>query len=165
MVVSHSFGGTREAKRNAAVDMKLEVVVVPVLDVDRAKTFYRSIGFDEDVDYACGEGYRVVQLTSPGSATSIIVGTGITDAVPGSLQGVHLVVRDIEAARAELLERNIDVGPVFHDVDGVFYRASPACAVLGPDPARREYASFARFQDPDGNGWILQEGATTAGGG
>jgi catechol 2,3-dioxygenase-like lactoylglutathione lyase family enzyme len=145
--------------------MKLEVVVVPVADADRAKAFYRSIGFDEDVDYACGEGFRVVQLTPPGSTASIIFGTGITDAAPGSLQGVHLVVHDIEAARAELLDRNVDVSPVFHDVDGVFYRLSPACAVLGADPVHRGYTSFARFSDPDGNGWILQEGATTAAGG
>jgi catechol 2,3-dioxygenase-like lactoylglutathione lyase family enzyme len=158
-------GGHREAKRNAPVDMQLEVVVVPVSDVDRAKAFYRSIGFDEDVDYACGEGFRVVQLTPPGSTASIIVGAGVTDAVPGSLQGLHLVVSDIEAARAELLERNVDVRPIFHDVDGVFYRLLPAWAVLGPDPARRDYASFARFQDPDGNGWILQEGAAPEGGG
>jgi len=164
MAVSHLLGGLREAERNAPVDMKIEVVVVPVSDVDRAKAFYRSIGFDEDVDYACGERFRVVQLTPPGSTASIIVGTGITDAVPGSLQGMHLVVRDIEAARAQLLERNVDVRPVFHDVDGVFYRRSPAGGVLGPDPARRAYASFARFQDPDGNGWILQEGATPKGG-
>jgi catechol 2,3-dioxygenase-like lactoylglutathione lyase family enzyme len=154
-----------EAKRNAPVDMKLEVVIVPVSDIDRAKAFYRSIGFHEDVDYASGEGFRVVQFTPPGSAASIIFGTGVTGAAPGSLQGVHLVVRDIEAARAELLDRNVDVCPVFHDVDGVFYRLSPACAVLGPDPVRRDYASFALFRDPDGNGWILQEGTTTATGG
>jgi hypothetical protein len=101
-----------------------------------------------------------VQLTPPGSAASIVFGCGITDAAPGSLQRVHLVVRDIEAARAELVRRRVDVWPVFHDVDGIFYRLSPAYAVLGPDPMRREYASFARFWDPDGNGWILQEGAT-----
>ena len=147
------------------MDMKLEAVVVPVSDIDRAKAFYRSIGFREDVDYASGEAFRVVQFTPPGSTASIIFGTGISDAAPGSLRGVHLIVRDIEAARAELVDRNIDVCPVFHDVDGVFYRLSPACAMLGPDPDGRDFASFARFSDPDGNGWILQEGAPNAAGG
>lgn len=139
------------------MDMSLEVVVVPVSDVDRAKAFYRDVGFREDVDYASGEGFRVVQFTPPGSTASIVFGTGITDAAPGSLSGVHLVVPDIEAARADLMRRNVDVYPVFHDVDGIFYRLSAAHAVLGPDPVRRDYASFARFWDPDGNGWILQE--------
>ena len=141
------------------MDMRIELVVVPVSDVDRAKAFYRTIGFREDVDYAAGEGFRVVQFTPPGSATSIVFGSGITDALPGSLRGVHLVVRDIEEARSELLDRDIEVWPIFHDVDGIFYRLSGACALLGPDPERRDYASFARFSDPDGNGWILQEGA------
>jgi len=146
------------------VNMKLELVIVPVSDVDRAKAFYRLIGFREDVDYASGERFRVVQFTPPGSTASIVFGTGITDAAPGSLRGLHLVVRDIEAARAELLRRNVDVCPVFHDVDGVFYRLSPAGALPGPDPGRRNYASFARFWDPDGNGWILQEAAITTAG-
>lgn len=146
------------------MDMKLEAVVVPVSDIDRAKAFYQSIGFQEDMDYASGGAFRVVRFTPPGSTASIIFGTGITDAAPGSLRGVHLVVPDIEAACAELISRNVDVCPVFHDVDGFFYRLSSAFEVPGPDALRRDYASFARFCDPDGNGWILQEGATTSAG-
>lgn len=137
--------------------MGLAIVVLPVSDVDRAKAFYRSIGFRENVDYSSGAGFRVVQFTPPGSSASIIFGVGITEAVPGSLQGLHLVVRDIEAARAELIMRNVDVHPVFHDLEGVFCRLSPAYAVAGPDPEHRSHASFARFSDPDGNGWVLQE--------
>jgi catechol 2,3-dioxygenase-like lactoylglutathione lyase family enzyme len=137
--------------------MRLEVVVVPVSDVDRAKAFYRSAGFRDDLDYTSGPGFRVVQVTPPGSETSIIFGAGITSAAPGSLQGLQLVVPDIEAARAELLERNVDVGEVFHDLGGVLYHLSPAYEIPGPAPDRRDYASFARFSDPDGNGWVLQE--------
>jgi catechol 2,3-dioxygenase-like lactoylglutathione lyase family enzyme len=141
----------------ALVDMKLEVVVLPVSDVDRAKAFYRSAGFREDVDYAAGEDFRVVQFTPPGSGTSIVFGTGITDAQPGSLHGLQLVVSDIEAARTELIGRGVDVTDVFHDVGGVFYHVSPAYEIPGPDPDRRDYRSYARFSDPDGNDWMLQE--------
>jgi catechol 2,3-dioxygenase-like lactoylglutathione lyase family enzyme len=139
------------------VDMKLEVVVIPVSDVDRAKGFYRAAGFREDIDYASGADFRVVQLTPPGSAASIVLGKGITAAVPGSLQGLQLVVRDVVAARANLIERGIDVGDVFHDIGGVFYHLSPAYEIPGPDPGGRAHSSFARFNDPDGNGWVLQE--------
>ena len=139
------------------MDMRLEVVVLAVSDVDRAKAFYRSVGFREDLDYASGDDFRVVQFTPPGSEASIVFGDGITDRPPGSAQGLHLVVRDIEVARAELINRGVDVTDVFHDIGGVFYHRSPAYEIPGPDPDRRDYSSFARFSDPDGNGWILQE--------
>ena len=139
------------------MEMKLEVVVLPVLHVDRSKEFYRSAGFHEDMDYASGDDFRVVQFTPPGSEVAIVFGRGLTSAPLGSVQGLHLSVRDIEAARADLLARGVDVGDVFHDFGGVFYHLSPAYEVPGPDPAGRDYASFARFCDPDGNGWIIQE--------
>jgi catechol 2,3-dioxygenase-like lactoylglutathione lyase family enzyme len=139
------------------MDMRLEVVVVPVSDVDRAKTFYRCAGFREDYDYASGEDFRVVQFTPPGSGASIVLGTGVTAAAPGSVDGLQLVVPDIGAARSELIRRGIDVGDVFHDTGGVFYHHSPEWEVPGRHPSGRDYASFARFVDPDGNGWVLQE--------
>jgi catechol 2,3-dioxygenase-like lactoylglutathione lyase family enzyme len=132
------------------VDWKLELVLVPVSDVDRAKTFYtEKAGFNLDVDHRAGDEFRVVQLTPPGSACSISIGTGITDAAPGSVQGMHLVVSDIDAARAELVERGVDVSEVRHFESGRW--------VTGPDPQRRDYGSFAFFSDPDGNSWVLQE--------
>ena len=139
------------------MDMRLEVVVLSVSDVDRAKTFYRCAGFREDFDYASGDDFRVVQFTPPGSGTSIVFGTGITVSAPGSVDGLHLVVPDIEAARSDLVRRGIDVGVVFHDMGGEFYHRSPFWEVPGRDPAERDHASFARFSDPDGNGWVLQE--------
>ena len=139
------------------MDMRLEVVVLPVSDVDRAKAFYRRAGFREDLDYASGDDFRVVQFTPPGSAASIVFGTGLSAAAPGSVSGLQLVVPDIEAARSDLVRRGLDVGDVFHDMGGVFYHHSPAWEVPGCDPARRDRASFARFADPDGNGWVLQE--------
>ena len=139
------------------MEMRLEAVVIPVADVDRAKAFYRSAGFVEDFDAGSGEDFRVVQLTPPGSAASIVIGTGITDAAPGSVQGLGLTVADVEAARTELIRRGVDVGEVFHDLGGVLYHLSPAYEVPGPDPDRRDRRSFAQFSDPDGNGWVLQE--------
>ena len=139
------------------MDMRLEVVALPVRDVDRAKAFYRSLGFREDIDYSSGEDFRVVQLTPPGSGTSIVFGKGLIATAPGSVQGLQLVVTDIEAARAELVVRDFDVSEVFHDIGGVFYHFSPAYEIPGPDPDRRDCRSFARFSDPDGNGWVLQE--------
>ena len=139
------------------MDMKLEVVVLPVADVDRAKAFYRRVGFVEDLDYASGPEFRVVQLTPSGSQASIVFGIGVTDATPGSVGGLQLIVTDIEAARSELVRRGIDVGDVFHDMGGVFYHHSPQWELPGRDPVGRDYASFARFSDPDGNGWVLQE--------
>jgi catechol 2,3-dioxygenase-like lactoylglutathione lyase family enzyme len=129
--------------------MKLELVVLPVSDVDRAVAFYEQAGFRKDVDHRAGEDLRVVQLTPPHSECSITVGTGVTPSEPGSAQGLHLVVADIESARAELLERGIDVSEPFH--------FGPEGQVPGLDPARQSYGTFAQFDDPDGNGWLLQE--------
>ena len=140
--------------------MKLEVVVVPVADVDRAKNFYRALGWREDADFAAGADFRVVQLTPPGSGCSVIFGTGVTSAVPGSAQGLHLVVTDIEAARAELADGGAEVSEVFHDAGGVFHHAGTGGRVAGPAPDHQSYGSFASFSDPDGNGWLLQESTT-----
>ncbi len=139
------------------VDMKLEVVVLPVADVDRAKNFYNALGWREDADFAAGEDFRVVQLTPPGSACSVIFGTGITSAAQGSAQGLHLVVTDIDAARAELAGRGAEVSDVFHDAGGVFHHAGTQGRVPGLAPDHKSYGSFASFSDPDGNGWFLQE--------
>jgi len=139
------------------MEMKLEVVVVPVSDVDRAKRFYESLGWRLDADFATGADFRVVQLTPPGSECSIIIGTGITTAEPGSTQGLQLTVFDIDAARAELVERGVDVSEPFHDVGGIFHHAGTEGRVDGADPKRSDYGSFASFSDPDGNGWLLQE--------
>lgn len=139
------------------MDMKLEVVVVPVSDVDKAKNFYLTLGWRLDADFSPTEGYRVVQVTPPGSATSMIFGTGVTTATPGSTQGLYLVVADIEAARTELVSRGAHVSEIFHDVTGIFNHAGFASRVPGPDPERSSYGSFASFDDPDGNGWVLQE--------
>jgi catechol 2,3-dioxygenase-like lactoylglutathione lyase family enzyme len=142
---------------DARMDMRLEVVVLPVSDVDRAKAFYRRAGFREEWDYASGEDFRVVQFTPPGSGASIVFGSGITAAAPGSVGGLLLVVPDIDAARADLVRRGVDVSDVFHDTGGVFYHQSPDWEVPGRDPAGRDYVSFARFSDPDGTCWVLQE--------
>ena len=132
------------------MDMKLEVVLMPVSDVDRAKSFYVDrLGCNLDVDHRASEQFRVVQMTPPGSACSITVGVGLTDAAPGSVRGTHLVVEDIEAVRAELVGRGVDVSGIRHLEGGAW--------VPGPDPERRDFASFADFKDPDGNTWILQE--------
>lgn len=142
------------------MDMKLEVVQVPVTDVDRAKAFYEAAGFRLDADFPVGDDFRVVQLTPPGSDASIIIGDGITAAVPGSTEGLQLVVADIEAARAELVGRGVDVSEVFHDVGGVYHHAGSEGRVAGPAPEHGSYGSFASFSDPDGNGWVLQEVTT-----
>jgi catechol 2,3-dioxygenase-like lactoylglutathione lyase family enzyme len=139
------------------VDTKLEVVVVPVSDVDRAKGFYEALGWREDADVATDQDFRVVQLTPPGSPCSVIFGTGLTSADPGSAQGLHLVVDDIASARAELAARGADVSEVFHDAGGIFHHAGETARVAGPAPDRASYGSFASFRDPDGNGWVLQE--------
>jgi catechol 2,3-dioxygenase-like lactoylglutathione lyase family enzyme len=136
--------------------MKLEVVVLPVADVDRAKNFYNALGWREDADFAHAD-FRVVQLTPPGSLCSIIFGSGVTTAAPGSAQGLHLVVTDIEAARAELAGRGVNVSEVFHDAGGVFHHGGMQGRVHGPAPDHMSYSSFASFNDPDGNGWFLQE--------
>ena len=139
------------------IDMKLEVVVLPVADVDRAKSFYVALGWRLDADFVAADGLRVVQLTPPGSACSIIFGSGVTAAVPGSIEGLQLTVYDIDEARAALVGRGVDVSEVFHDVGGVFHHAGTEGRAAGPAAERHSYGSFAAFQDPDGNGWILQE--------
>jgi len=147
-------------KEFLAVQMRLEVVVLPVSDVDRAKEFYERLGWRLDADVVNGDDFRVIQLTPPGSPCSIIFGTGITTAAPGSADGLYLVVDDIEAARAELSEHGVQVSEVFHDAGGVFHHAGTTARLPGPDPDRTSYASFASFSDPDGNGWMLQEVTT-----
>ncbi len=132
------------------MDWKLELIVLPVTDVDRARDFYvERLGFHLDVDHSASESFRVVQLTPPGSACSITIGTGLTQTPPGSVQGLHLVVSDIDTARAELVRRGAPVSEPFHfDAGG----QQP-----GPHPDRGDYESFLSFQDPDGNGWLVQE--------
>jgi catechol 2,3-dioxygenase-like lactoylglutathione lyase family enzyme len=140
--------------------MKLEVVLVPVSDVDRAKAFYEKLGFRLDMDNVAKEGYRIIQFTPPGSGASIIFGKGITSAQPGSIDGLTLVVYDIDAARSELLSHGVEVSDVFHDADGGLaggFHAGTKARVRGPDPQGRSYATYASFRDPDGNGWLLQE--------
>jgi catechol 2,3-dioxygenase-like lactoylglutathione lyase family enzyme len=138
------------------MDMKLEVIVVPVVDVDNAKEFYTGLGWRLDADFTAEDGLRVVQITPTGSGCSIIFGRDVTRAAPGSLQGLHLVVDDVEAARDFLINRGVQVSDVFHDSGGVFHHADGR-QVAGLDPQRRSYASFATFTDPDGNEWFLQE--------
>ena len=139
------------------MNMQLEVVVVPVSDVDRAKHFYQSLGWGLDADYVGDEDFRIVQLTPPGSACSIIFGTGLTTAAPGSAQGLQLTVTDVEAARAELIGLGADVSEVFHDAGGVFHHTGTAGRVSGPAQDHQSYGSFVSFHDPDGNDWYLQE--------
>jgi len=142
------------------MDMKLEVVVVPVSDVDRAKDFYKRVGCREDIDLAGSNGYRVVQLTPPGSACSIIFGKGVTSARPGSIDRLVLAVDDIDAARRELRSRGVEVSEVFHDAGGGLaggFHAGTEGRAPGPDPQGRSYGSYASFSDPDGNVWLLQE--------
>jgi catechol 2,3-dioxygenase-like lactoylglutathione lyase family enzyme len=141
------------------VDMKLEVVVVPVTDVDRAKQFYKSLGWREDADFVADEDFRIVQLTPPGSAGSIQFGVGLTPAPPGSLRGAYLVVDDIGRARAELVERGAQVSEVFHEtrLGGRFQPVGASEREPGPATDRQTYGSFLTFDDPDGNGWIVQE--------
>jgi catechol 2,3-dioxygenase-like lactoylglutathione lyase family enzyme len=141
---------------NAHVDMKLEVVVIPVSDVDRAKRFYEGLGWRLDADFASGDDWRLVQLTPPGSSCSVMVGKGFTTAVPGSVQGTFLAVDNLETARAEFLEHGVDVSEVFH-FEGDRLVVGTKGRTPGRDPEGRSYLSFASFSDPDGNGWLLQE--------
>ncbi|SDX30490.1 hypothetical protein SAMN05660209_00099 [Geodermatophilus africanus] len=139
------------------MDMKLEAVVIGVSDVDRAKHFYKGLGWREDADFMIDEGFRAVQLTPPGSPCSIQFGLGLPPARPGSV-ALFLAVPDIEAARAELIAHGADVSEVFHDAGGgLAVRADPATHAPGPDPERRSYASYATFADPDGNRYVVQE--------
>ncbi len=142
------------------MDMKLEVVVVPVSDVDKAKDFYQGLGWRLDADFAQSEDFRVVQLTPPGSPCSVIFGTGLTSAAPGSADGLQLVVTDIDAARAELISRGAVVSEVYHDAGGVFHHAGSQGRAAGPAPEHQSYGSFVSFSDPDGNGWFVQEVTT-----
>jgi len=143
----------------ATVDLKLEVVVIPVSDVDRAKRFYASLGWRLDADFAFDNGFRVVQFTPPGSACSVQFGTNITPAAPGSAHGLYLVVSEIEAAREELAARGAGISEVFHaETPGAqFQRAGTSGRVNGLAPDGASYRSFATFSDPDGNSWLLQE--------
>ena len=139
------------------MDMKLEVVVLPVSDVDRAKAFYTALGWRLDADFATDESFRVVQVTPPGSPASVIFGTSVTAQAPGTAQGLQLVVTDIDAAHDELKRRGAEPSEVFHDAGGIFHHAGTDARVAGRDPQGNSYGSFLSFEDPDGNGWILQE--------
>ncbi len=149
----------------ARMDMKFEIVVIPVSDVDRAKEFYGGkLGWRLDADFDDGKGFRVLQFTPPGSGCSVIFGKNVTAAAPGSAQGLYLIVSDIEAARKELIGRGVEVSETFHNA-GVY--AGPdehylfgRVRVSGPDPKHGSYRSFASFRDPDGNGWLFQEVTT-----
>jgi len=145
----------------APVDMKFEIVVVPVSDVDRAKQFYAKLGWRLDADYDNGKDFRIIQFTPPGSGCSVIFGKNITPATPGSAQGLYLIVSDIQAARKGLVDRGVPISEVFHN-EGVYAGTDEPflfgrVRVSGPDPEHRSYRSFASFCDPDGNGWLFQE--------
>ncbi|WP_432936338.1 VOC family protein [Kribbella sp. CA-253562] len=142
------------------MDMKLEVVVVPVSDVDRSKDFYTALGWRLDADFATSDTFRVVQVTPPGSPASVIFGTSVTAQEPGTAQGLHLIVSDIDAAHDELKRLGAEPSEVWHDAGGVFHHAGTDERVSGPSPDRSSYGSFLSFEDPDGNGWILQEVTT-----
>ena len=148
-----------------ATDMKLEIIVIPVSDVDRAKDFYTHLGWRLDADFAAGDEFRVIQVTPPGSGCSVIFGKNVTAAAPGSAQGLYLIVTDVEAAREELRSRGVAVSESFHGGDNVYAGSDEPyifgrIRVKGPDPAHGSYRSFASFRDPDGNGWLLQEVTT-----
>ena len=147
------------------VDLRFEVVVIPVTDVDRAKKFYASLGWRLDIDSGDGKDYRIVQFNPPGSACSIIFGKNVTSAAPGSAQGLYLIVSDIEAARKELLGLGVEISDAFHGDAGVYDGPDEPFLfgrrrVYGPDPDHHSYRSYASFHDPDGNGWLLQEVTT-----
>ena len=145
----------------APVDMKFEIVVIPVSDVERAKQFYAKLGWRLDADYDDGKDFRITQFTPPGSGCSVIFGKNVTPATPGSAQGLYLIVSDVEAARQNLLDHGIEISELFHN-DGVYTGPDEPflfgrVRVGGPDPEHRSYRSFASFRDPDGNGWLFQE--------
>src|SRR5262245_31964213 len=146
----------------AKVDMKFEVIVIPVADVDRSKAFYTKLGWRLDADFPFDNGFRVVQFTPPGSGCSIQFGTNMTSAAPGSAQGLYLIVSDIKAARDELVARGADVSEVFHPATpgAQFGPEGTSGRLSGPAPDRASYRSFATFSDPDGNGWLMQEVTT-----
>jgi catechol 2,3-dioxygenase-like lactoylglutathione lyase family enzyme len=139
-------------------ELRLEVVLLPVADVERAKHFYAEmLGWRLDADFPIEEGYRVVQVTPPGSACSVIFGEGVSAAAPGSCDGLQLSVYDIDESRADLLARGVEVSEPFHDASGGFHHAGTANRITGAAPEHADYGSFASFSDPDGNGWLLQE--------
>jgi catechol 2,3-dioxygenase-like lactoylglutathione lyase family enzyme len=145
-----------------SLEMRLEIVVVPVSDVDRAKRFYGGLGWRLDADFAAGDDFRVIQFTPPGSGCSVIFGKNVTAAAPGSAKGLYLIVSDIEGARTELLARGVEVSEAFHGAGDAHAGADEPylfgrIRVAGPDPEHHSYRSFASFADPDGNGWLLQE--------
>jgi catechol 2,3-dioxygenase-like lactoylglutathione lyase family enzyme len=149
------------ANLKSEIDMKFEIVVIPVADVDRAKAFYAKLGWRLDADFASGKDFRVVQFTPPGSGCSVIFGRNVTAAAPGSAQGLYLIVADLEAARKALLDRGVPISGAFHN-DGVYAGTDEPylfgrVRVSGADSERRSYRSFASFKDPDGNGWLFQE--------
>ena len=153
-----------ETPKTPTVDMKFEIVVIPVSDVDRAKRFYGGLGWRLDADFASGDDYRVIQFTPPGSGCSVIFGKNVT-AAPGSAQGLYLIVSDIGAARNDLLSRGVEVSEAFHDAGGVYTGPDEPylfgrLRVSGADPEHRSYRSFASLKDPDGNGWLFQEVTT-----
>jgi catechol 2,3-dioxygenase-like lactoylglutathione lyase family enzyme len=152
---------TANEKKARTVDMKFEIAVIPVSDVDRAKAFYASLGWRLDADFAAGDEWRVIQFTPPGSSASVIFGKNVTAAAPGSAQGLYLIVSDIDAARADLLTRGIEVSEVFHAGDEHVGTDEPFLSgrrrVSGADPEHGSYRSYASFKDPDGNGWLFQE--------
>jgi catechol 2,3-dioxygenase-like lactoylglutathione lyase family enzyme len=155
-------GSAQSIVSTSSVDFKLEVVVIPVSDADRAKEFYARLGWRLDADLADGGDFRVIQFTPPGSGCSVIFGKNVTAAAPGSAQGLYLIVSGIEAARGEILGRGVKVSEVFHDAAALHAGADEPYLfgrrrVNGPDPEHRGYRSFASFRDPDGNGWLLQE--------
>jgi catechol 2,3-dioxygenase-like lactoylglutathione lyase family enzyme len=150
-----------ETPKAGALDTKLEIVVIPVSDVDRAKRFYGGLGWRLDAEFASGDDFRIMQFTPPGSGCSVILGKNITAVAPGSAQGLYLIVSDIEAVRSELLGRGVEISEVFHDT-GVYTGMDEPylfgrVRTGGLDPEKRSYRSFASFSDPDGNGWLLQE--------
>jgi catechol 2,3-dioxygenase-like lactoylglutathione lyase family enzyme len=151
-----------EASNSRELDLKLEIVVIPVSDVDRAKAFYAKLGWRLDADFASGGEWRVIQFTPPGSACSVIFGNNVTAAASGSAQGLYLVVSDLTAVRRDLISRGVDVGNPFHDGNGVYAGSDDPYLFgrvrsNGTDPENRSYRSFASFCDPDGNRWLLQE--------
>jgi len=160
--VKNETGGNDAKDASAAkVDMKFEIVVIPVSDVDRAKAFYAKLGWRLDADYDNGKDFRILQFTPTGSGCSVIFGKNVTAAAPGSAQGLYLIVSDIAGARKALLDRGVQVSEVFHN-EGVYAGTDEAYLfgrqrVSGPDPEHRSYRSFASFKDPDGNGWLFQE--------
>jgi len=151
-----------QVHRDTSVAMKLEIVVIPVSNVDTAKSFYANLGWRLDADFVVGDDYRVIQFTPPGSDCSVIFGKNVTAATPGSAQGLYLIVSDIAATRKQLLDRGVKVSEVFHDAGGVYAGADEPYLfgrkrIGGEDPEHRSYRSFASFSDPDGNGWLFQQ--------